>query len=193
MSPSATRVRGSRRAIATDSSTSTRHRAINNSRGHKLPPAVYTLDPCGSPTRMPAGYLLEALGRARRCALEGHVYVNPWTNVPFPDWKPVITNSPELLRPAESTEHFTAYLATMRVYRAVKMYGIELDFVGLQPRLADFKLLLPDASAPSGCLQYLIQHKLDARDRRRSTPLTNVAIARATEDGPRYYCADTDR
>jgi hypothetical protein len=191
---STTRAKASTTATAPLIQLDGRHIAVNSSRISKLPPSTYILDPCNSPYRMPIGYLSEAIQRVRRCARGEGVYVNPWTWVPFPHWKPATTRSNQFLMPAETSEHFTAYKATMEIYRIVKMQGMKLDFVGLQPRLADFKLITqfshPHARHPR---QVFVQHKLDARDRASSTPLTNVAIARGQSGDCRWYFSDIDR
>ena len=168
-----------------------RHVAVNNSRVSKLPPSTYTLDPCGAPYRMPIGYLTEAVARIRRCALGGGVYVNPHTMVPFPEWRPATTNSNEMSKPMESAEQFTAYKATLEIYRFCKTQPMKLDFMGLQPRVADFKLLLGHQSRNRR--QVFVQHKLDVRDRPRGTPLIKVAIARGQGDDFRYYFSDIER
>lgn len=175
-----------------------RHVAVNSSRISKLPPSAYILDPCGSPYRLPIGYLCEAIHRVRQCVQVGDTYVNPWTKVPFPAWKPVTTRSADSLKPSESSEHFTAYKAIMEIYRFVGTQDIKLDFIGLQPRLADFKLItkpsnLTQSNTNHYWPQIFIQHKLDTRDRALRTPLEKVAIARTQETSCRWYFTCDDR
>jgi hypothetical protein len=55
------------------------------------------------------------------------------------------------------------------------------DFVDLQPRLADFKMIFDKDH------QVILQYKIDSRDRAIETLLTNVAIARGTRDTCRWY------
>jgi len=178
--------------------TDSRHVGVNSSRVSKLPPSTYILDPCNAPYRMPIRYLVEAIERVRRCVQSGEIYVNPWTKVSFPEWKPLTTGLTEMLKPSESSEHFTAYNATLEIYRFFKGQSMKLDFVGLQPRLADFKLLaarLPNLAGhhSHNHSQIFVQHKLDARDRALDSKLTKVAIARGQGDDCRYYFSDIDR
>lgn len=179
--------------------------SVNNSRVSYLPLATYRLDPSNSPYRMPFHLLPEALRRVRR-TVRGHgPYVNPGNSVRFPDWKPLSTDSNEFLKPLPSSEHFTAYRAVMQIYRAIKASSprvpIELDFVGLQPRLADFKLVpsqefLEQYALDTGTAfpaQVFVQHKIDARDRAAQNPLSNVAIARGEGLNRRSYFTAVDR
>ena len=190
-------------ASAVSNEEDDREVAVNTSRVSRLPPSAYKLDPCNAPYRIPLPLLLEAVRRVRCCALDKGPYINPWTLVPFPQWKPWTTRSNQSLRPSESSEHFTAYQATMEIYRLVNKvqvvhYPLELDFVGVQPRLADFKLVTSvrqstEFKAPHRRRQIFVQHKLDGRDRARSTPLANVAIARGQGKKRRWYFSDMDR
>lgn len=156
--------------------------AVNTPRTSRLPCHVYKLDPSGSPYRMPITLLLEAIARIRLCAQGRGHYVNPWTLVTFKDWQPDTTTSTNGIKPAEHTEHFSAYLAVMNIYRHMNVHGsgsdMIFDFVGLQPKLADFKIII-NGLIPR---QYFIQHKLDARDRAWATPLTKVFIGRHRAD-----------
>lgn len=178
---------------------------VNNSRVPYLPLAAYRLDPSNSPYRMAFNLLPEALRRVRR-TVQGHgPYVNPGTSVRFPDWKPSSTDSNEFLKPLPSSEHFTAYRAVMQIYRAIKASSpqipIRLDFIGVQPRLADFKLIPNPAfldqheleTGTSFPAQILVQHKIDGRDRAANKPLSNVAIARGEGSNRWSYFSAVDR
>lgn len=168
---------------------------VNTSREAYQTPWAYRLDPSSAPYRMPLSLLPEAIRRIRRCAKGLGDYVNPWTLVPFPGWRPA-THTIKYLKPAEHTQHFSAHKAAMEIFRLVKTHkpsAIELDFVGLQPRLADFKLILrnPDDQTVR---QVFVQHKLDVRSRAYHTPLTRVNIGRLDAKGEAsYYFNDHER
>lgn len=129
-------------------------------------------DQSTSPYRMPLRLLLQAIERIRAHIRGEAVYINPWTGVAFPDWRPSTTRYTECLKPSEKS-HRSAYEATMAIYQSVKYHAepqiatIKPDFVGLQPRLADFKLG-----------QYFVQHKLEGRLRAAASEMTKVRIAR---------------
>jgi hypothetical protein len=123
--------------------------AVNVSRKSFLGTSAYgLLDPCSAPYRMPVALLSEAMHRLRKCALGQGDYINPWTHVRFLDWRPRTILSNEPLKPAEQSEHFTAYIGVLEICRAVRnalsIYQIPIafDFVNLQPRLADFKMII---------------------------------------------------
>ncbi|KAG8532802.1 uncharacterized protein KY384_002680 [Bacidia gigantensis] len=182
--------------------------SVNTSRRSKLRPSAYWLDPSNSPYRMPVSLLHEAVNRVLHTCLTGDEYVNPWTMVAFPHWKPATVDKTDMLKPIESSDHFSAYEAVMEIYRAIESSSSELplkvDFMGLQPRVADFKIVVkqssnaPASSSPEIYLdgysrQYFVQHKLDARDRPLNAPLERVAIARGIEEECRWYFANFDR
>lgn len=168
------------------------HSAVNTSRQSKLDPSTYRLDPSNSPYRMPAYMLQEAIYRVRRCAQGYGDYVNPWTMVRFEGWRPSTVSSLAYCMPAEGTEHLSACKAALEIQRIVKTQSqsldvaVDLDFIGLQPRLADFKLVLRERTTPV-VRQVFIQHKLDVKDRSRAKPFTNVAIARSRGEDVNYW------
>jgi hypothetical protein len=176
----------------------TREVAVNSSRKLSLHPTAYRLDPFNAPYRMPIPLLPRALESVRLCAQGKRPYRNPWTLVLFPQWSPKLIQTVEPLRPYEGSEHFTSYREVMEIRRMIKTRAIQdnlsvdFDFVGVQPRLADFKIVLPSADGQS-CLQVFVQHKLDGRDRAISTPLTKVAIARGKEGGTSWYFSPFQR
>lgn len=187
-----------------------RQLGVNPSRESKLQPASYKLDPEMSPYRMPLLLLAEAIRRVRRCAQAMVPYVNPWTLVSFPNWKPFTTHSTDLLIPAQDSQHFTAYKAALDICRMIKIQrgpvAIDFDFIGLQPRLADFKFITALPQNPFSHLnirqqrldgrplrQDFIQHKLDGKDRARSSRLSKVAIARGEGKERRWYFSTFDR
>ncbi|THW06077.1 hypothetical protein D6D25_08138 [Aureobasidium pullulans] len=166
---------------------------VNTARHSRLPPSAYRLDPSGSPRRLPLALLPEAIHRIVLCVRNQQDYVNPWTLVAEEGWRPQTNSSVEHLKPAEQTEHYSAYLAAMNIYRHVIMHAMSVpmhfDFVGLQPKLADFKLIFTDPEQR----QFFVQHKLDARDRALSTPLTKVFIGRSKKKGIAWYFEPTER
>ena len=171
--------------------------AVNTSRVSHLPPSAYVLDPCNAPYRMPLALLPTAIERVRSCVQWGHPYINPWTQVSFPQWRPTTTSTSEALKPAEESQHFTAYRAAMEIYRIMNKVALRsplpLDFVGLQPRLADFKFIPTRIQSPkdreSLGLQHqrFVQHKLDGRERKSLASLAKVAIARIQGHKHRWY------
>jgi hypothetical protein len=170
--------------------------AVNNARHSKLPPSAYRLDPAGSPRRLPIALLPEAISRIRQCAQNQQDYINPWTLVAEKNWRPQATSSVEHLKPAEHTEHYSAYLAAINIYRLVTTIStpvdMSFDFIGVQPKIADFKIVLTD-SKTAAQRQFFVQHKLDARERAFTTPLTKVFIGRSTKRGVDWYFTPTER
>lgn len=73
------------------------------------------------------------------------------------------------------------YLNVYVEYRC-KLSPLTLDFVQVQPRLADFKFVLDGK-------QYFIQHKLDYQVKLKTALLNSVAISR---DNTPYF-STTDR
>lgn len=197
--------------------------AVNTSRIARLPPSTYRLDPSNAPYRMHLAQLPEAVRRLRRCAQGKGPYINPWTGVTFRNWRPATTSSNRLLKP-EHPQHFTGYQATVEIQRAIQersaQTGMEMDFVGLQPRLGDFKLIIhrtssetTESRSPAGypqhvqpqlCVglpgssasilrQVIVQLKIDGVDRAKNTPLSKVAIARGQGPKRRHYFSAFDR
>lgn len=169
---------------------------LYSSRASRLPFSTHGLDPTVAQHRMPIVFLPEALQRVRNCALDGSVYINPWTGARHDTWRPQVTTDLSSLRPHESVAHFSAYMAVMDIYRALRVHQdligtpkARCDIVGLAPRLADFKLILYEGP---NARQLLIQHKKDSRIRSPSAPLDRVAIARATGRDCSYFFNDTD-
>lgn len=177
--------------------------AVNTSRVSHLLPSAYVLDPCNAPYRMPLALLPRALERVRSCVQRGHPYINPWTQVSFPQWRPTTTRTSEALKPSQESQHFTAYRAAMEIYRIMNKVSLRsplpLDFVGLQPRLADFKFIPAliqspkDLKSPELQHQRFVQHKLDGRERTSSASLAKVAIARDQGRKCRWYFNAHDR
>ena len=120
--------------------------AVNVSRISKLAPSKYKLDPCGSPYRMPLHLLAEAVRRVRGCVNGGGHYINPWTHVPFPTWRTRTAAGMQPMTPVEQSGDFTSFLAVMEIYRATliasHLVPMQMDLIGLQPRLAHFKFVL---------------------------------------------------
>ncbi|GAB7349839.1 hypothetical protein MBLNU459_g0543t1 [Dothideomycetes sp. NU459] len=168
-----------------------RYNRIQVTRLSRLPAQAYgALDQCSSPYRLPIGMLVQAIDSIRRCVVSGGHYINPWTRVEFPQWKPRTTRSVALLKPIENSDNFTAYEAAMEIYRCVSVASpstsMTMDFVGLQPRLADFKFLLPER-------QVFVQHKVDHQIRRRDKPLGRITAARGEGDERQYYFRTEER
>lgn len=190
---------------------------INFTRKSFMPPRTYgAVDPSGSAYRMPLSVLPEAVRRARLCcSVPGYTYVNPWTDVPFTLWRPVAGRAIEWFRPRENSGIFTAHDAVMKILQDFNYGGggdeaaatantFEVDFVGVQPCLGDFKIIvrgslprmLKGRISPKDVLpttarhgldpptepavQYVIQHKIEGRTRSRSSKLTKVRVSRAT-------------
>ncbi|KAH0175060.1 hypothetical protein KCU67_g434, partial [Aureobasidium melanogenum] len=183
------------------------YHAVNLSRESKLPPSAYRIDMCSSPYRMPTRMLLEPIRRVRACVQENLDYINPWTLVAFTSWRPLTVDMIQSLGqrsryamswilPDEDTEHFSAYRAVADIQHTImtsdNQVELKLDFVGLQPKLADFKLIY--AAPGSGMLrQVFVQHKLDVKDRALRTKLTKVAIARKRKNKVNYYFTAFER
>ena len=177
--------------------------AVNTSRESHLPPSAYVLDPCNAPYRMPLALLPRAIERVRSCVQRGRPYINPWTQVSFPQWRPTTTSTSEALKPSEESQHFTAYRAAMEIYRIMNKVSLRsplsLDFVGLQPRLADFKFIpavtqsTKNLESPELQHQRFVQHKLDGRERTYSASLAKVPIARGQGRKCKRYFNAHDR
>ena len=172
----------------------TREVSVITSKVSRFPPQVYGLDPSTAPYRMPLAYLPKALVQLRQCVRNQETYVNPWTRVPFVQWRPIATTSSDALMPSEDHSHYSGCEAILRLYQQVRysQKPISLEFIWLQPRIADFKLIVPYAGA-SDFKQYFIQHKLDGRQRKWGSPLTKVAIARGDDPQRGWYFSHTDR
>jgi hypothetical protein len=182
---------------------------LNFSRKSFLPPRTYGgVDPSGTSYRMPLFSLQEAVRRAHLHCTTGHIYVNPWTDVAFPYWHPLTGNSAKWIRPREDGGVFTAHEAILKLIQHFNYAGggaigasentFEIDFVGLQPSLGDFKFLVRGPLAqlathayservinePEGpVLQYVIQHKIEGRVRASDSKLTKVRVSRGTGRG----------
>lgn len=135
-----------------------------------------------SPYRMPLRLLPTAINLIRGHVRGERVYRNPYTLVEFSDWHPITVQNSEYLKPSEPG-HRSAYEAVMAIFQAMKRFtSMRPDFVGLQPRLADFKLI-------DGARQWFIQHKLEARLRSPTSEvsLKNVSAARPAGLKWRYF------
>ena len=124
--------------------------AVNLSQTHRLQPCAYGgLDPTASPFRMPTSLLTEALSRVRQCARGAGDYVNPWTRVAFPGWRPFTVTDNEHVLPTQDGQHYTSYLAMKEVFRSAAVArnvdgaAVVVDQVGIQPCIADFNFILP--------------------------------------------------
>lgn len=168
---------------------------VNTCRVSTHPAASYGgIEQWGGPFRMPAFMLVEAISRIRRCARSVEVYVNPWTNVEFPGWKPSMTDATDYVLPSETTHQATACEAVMEMYRILTYSpksNIEVDFVGLQPRLADAKFIY--ANKLGVRQQRFIQHKIDAFLRAANTRLSKVSVARVQGLTKKYHFSAFDR
>ncbi|KAL6163521.1 hypothetical protein ACJQWK_11098 [Exserohilum turcicum] len=180
-----------RTSIANEES---RNVAVNISRKSLLPPSAYgSLSPCNSPYRMPLSLLPEALACIQRCAQDRGTYRNPWTRVTFPDWTPYAEHGNDGLVPEESSQHFTSFKGLVELWRGIRVakrvHGIpmDFDFMWLQPRLADFKLLVPYVPSGTQRRQLFVQYKIDGLYRSPASPLTKVAIARNGRKGQLNY------
>lgn len=147
-----------------------------------LPPGAYNLDPRTARYRMPLRYLCQAIKRIRELVVHGTPYVNPWTLVQF-DWRPGHTDTVDKLAPSSTTHMYTSYLAVDHLFRFFKAYagetGVTLDVMGLQPRLADFRLVLKQGPSQ---LERFVQHKVDSQARTFGQPLRRVCIRRASHN-----------
>lgn len=154
--------------------------AITWNRACWLPAISYGfLDPSSTPYRMPRWMLPEAISRIRRCVLSGEPYVNPWSRVAFPEWAPITTAYLRWIEPSEETAQFTAYEQVMHIMRAVQSKSsYKFDFVGLQPRLGDFKMD-----------DVVIQHKVSTTEKRVDTAsaFEAVQIARGDPGKRNFY------
>lgn len=171
----------------------------------RVPPRAFgglALD--NAPFRMPVALLCEAIRRVRQCAVGGHPYVNPWTGVAFPDWRPMTTTDTDMLRPKRDTAAFTSHKEVMAIHRAVcgqPDLPLVFDLVGAQPDLADFKFILHQTAqhpCTPGGKQYFVQHKLDSMRRSPTDQLKSVAICRSSRDEKgrdvvRWYFRNTER
>ncbi|KAJ5056972.1 hypothetical protein J3E74DRAFT_409674 [Bipolaris maydis] len=174
--------------------------AVNLSRKSHLPPSSYGfLSPCNSAYRMPIAMLKQALESLRRCAQGQGDYVNPWTGVQFPEWRPHIEHGNETLMPSENSQHYTSFKGVIEIWRCVRVAGSQYDvpigfeLIGLQPRLTDFKFLVP-GSQGSQRRQVFVQYKIDGVYRSPTSPLTKVAIARNQRRGHmQYYFTECER
>ncbi|KAG9568552.1 hypothetical protein KCU71_g2701, partial [Aureobasidium melanogenum] len=180
----------------------TRHLSVNKDRASKLSLRAQGLNQTNAPFRMPISMLGEAVARVRDCALGQSIYTNPWTQVAFPKWKPQTTKSNRYFRPLESTANFTAYKAAMEIYRCLQAHqydtGMRFDFVGLQPRLADFKLLLHAQDSSSTTIprlrQVFVQHKLHTTLLSSHNKFDRVTVvARRNAKNPGWYFTAINR
>ncbi|KAJ4352266.1 uncharacterized protein N0V89_007613 [Didymosphaeria variabile] len=160
--------------------------AVNSTRRLAVSGIAYGyLDPEHAAHRMPLGLLQTAVERVRACAIasasgDRQDYVNPWTGVAYRGWVPAITESTDDMWPREDTEHSGASLGILALWRELRLASgdgedVQFDMVGLQPRLADMKVVFKQR-------QWLIQCKSDTQDRQPGQ-FGDVAIAR---EGDRY-------
>ncbi|KAK5703512.1 hypothetical protein LTR17_022024 [Elasticomyces elasticus] len=159
---------------------------VNVTRRARLTPRRYGgLDQSGSPYRLPLWMLPQALRLIREHVNKGVPYINPWTRVYFSDWHPITTTRSEWLHPAEHTQQFSACMTLLDIFDMVRGQAVSLlepGFVGVQPALADFKLILPGR-------EHMVQHKFDDQLRAHDALFTRVDIAR----GERFYFTCFDR
>lgn len=167
----------------------------NTARVSRLPDSAHhSLDQSGNPYRMHISLLPEAIRRVRRHILGLEIYVNPGTGVRFPQWRPITTRNVAWLKPSEESPHYTAFEEAIKIYTALRVKSrLRFDFMGLQPVLADFKLvrevpmgmraLAIKPESGQDLVQYFCQHKADGHLRAKGSPLKSVAIAR----GDDYY------
>ena len=170
--------------------------AANRSVRLRLDARSYTLDPSLAPYLMPRSLLLEAVNRVRNHARGGPPYINPWNGVCFSQWRPSLRTA-HLLIPTELSDGYSSFKATMeifRVIRATQRYRhLRVELVDLQPRLADFKIILR-AAGGTDLRQCLVQHKLDLTIRESEASLYRVPIARGQSDNAHsWYFSTTDR
>jgi hypothetical protein len=161
--------------------------AVNVTRVSCLPASAYGgIDQCMSPYRMPLWVLPEAIELVRECAIDpSKVYINPWTRVAFPNWRLLTTTITSYLRPSQDTAHFSAYRVVMDILTkliSIPDSGLKLELVGLQPRLADFRL--------NG---KLVQQKVDEHRRAPNSLLDQVQIARGDEENRGFFFSAFDR
>jgi hypothetical protein len=164
------------------------HFALNSTRHLAVRGVAYGyLDPEHAAHRMPIGLLATAVERIRECAIasanaagDRKDYVNPWTGLAYSGWQPAITESTDDLWPHEGTEHYGACLGVLALWRELRLArgegeDVQFDMVGLQPRLADLKIIFKQR-------QWLIQCKTDPRERRPGH-FRGVPIARNPGNG----------
>ncbi|KAI4663936.1 uncharacterized protein J4E79_003436 [Alternaria viburni] len=176
-----------------------RYVAVNLSRKSIVGPESYRfLSPCNAPYRMPIALLTEAISRIRACVMDPEsVYANPYTNTRFPQWRPSTVTTNKYLMPEESTQHATGFIGLVDIWRGIRVakttshIDMDFDFVNLQPRLADFKLLLPSCPPTPTRRQVFVQYKIDAVQRARHN--TKIAIGRTGNIGTHWYFTDTER
>ncbi|THX42150.1 hypothetical protein D6D11_08328 [Aureobasidium pullulans] len=163
---------------------------VNVSRTSRVSSQAYTVDQSQSPYRMPRYMLSEAVERILQCVTEDRVYVNPWTLTEFPTWKPHCTTAVRFLKPDETSDQYSAFEAAMEIYRMTTFKAhkthMRYDFIGVQPSLADFKFVLLRR-------QVLVQHKLDGKERKEGSFLSNVGVLRQQGNNIRYYFSNHDR
>lgn len=175
--------------------------AVNESRKCMLPPSTYGfLSPCNSSYRMPLSVLPQALKALQLCAQGKADYVNPWTGAQFPGWRPHVEQEIDCLVPMEKTQHYSSFQGVHEVWRGCQVArardGVHINFelVNLQPRLADFKFLVPDLRRQGQRRQVFVQHKIDSLYRSSASPLKKVAIARTKQKGRLgYYFNEFER
>jgi len=178
--------------------------AVNLSRKSAVSPKAYDfLSPCNAPYRMPASMLLEAFSRVRDCVQacdRGETprpYVNPWSGAVFTKWRPRSVHSTESLLPADDSQHGTGCAGIMEIWREIRVAQAEgrttmrFHFVGVQPRLADFKLLVPFQPPRNLPRQVFVQYKIDSVD--RSCGNKKIAIGRYRGAGVNWYFTDLER
>ncbi|TIA32243.1 hypothetical protein D6C78_08363 [Aureobasidium pullulans] len=181
-----------------------RYLSINTDRDSKMAHRTQGLNQTNAPFRMPKSMLKEAVRRVRDCAKGRGTYINLWTLVAFPDWNPQTTITSRFLKPLESTANFTAYEATMEIYRNIQsqrhVSGMLFDFVGLQPRVADFKFVVLSQAGPSAIIPYrdsrqvFVQHKLHTKLLSKENRFDNVnVVARRQAKHRQYYFSATNR
>lgn len=158
--------------------------SITRAKVSRLPQSAYGLvNPSHSPYRMPLSLLLEAIARIRAHMRGEAVYVNPHTGVGFEQWKPLTCRHTEWLKPSRISQR-SACEAVFKIYQALRWRGSEkdmlVDFVGLQPRLADFKIILRGK-------QWMVQHKFESQPLNPRSPLDKIKIARGDPPKRSYY------
>lgn len=179
-----------------------RYVAVTYSRPSRLPVTAHGMvNLSTSPFRMPIGLLPDAIALARAHIRGESVYVNPWTGVSFDQWSPVAVNTNEALKPS-STAHRTAHLAIMELYRHfafAKKPWASIDFVGLQPRIGDAKIVLhhsklldnlphrPQTDSTCHPKQRFLEHKYDPLERDCGSKLHNVRVARGEGLKRKWY------
>jgi hypothetical protein len=183
-----------------------RYVAVNLSRKSLTGPGAYKfLSPCNAAYRMPTSLLHEAISRVRACvqacgqaSSPPRPYVNPWTGAKFSKWDPVPVHTNEVLLPSDETQHGSGYAGIMEIWKAVRVAHAEertpmrFEFVSVQPRLADFKLLVPYEPARDISRQVFVQYKIDSVDRAYDNK--NIVIGRNDKHGAfRWYFTDTER